>query len=95
MILSSEICTKSAPCLGDDRVLGEHDRVRPVLGPGQLGKDDAGHAGGDDDADDTLDAHHQNGFRTSLSCLSSTIPVIIEHPLERCSKTLISESKSS
>lgn len=37
-------------------MLGEEDGRRPLLGAGQLGKEDAGHAGLDDDPEDGLEA---------------------------------------
>ena len=40
--------------LRDDGVVGEEDRVGPVLWPGQFRKDDSGHAARDDYSDHTL-----------------------------------------
>ena len=58
----------------DDRVVREEDGVGPALWPGQLCKDNSGHATGDDDADDALNGHNDDGFGTFLSNLTRTIP---------------------
>ena len=54
-------------------LLGEHDGVSSFLRPGQLGEDNAGHAGLDDDPDHTLDALHDDRLRTLLRRLAGPV----------------------
>lgn len=44
------------------RVPRKHQRLRPLLGPGQLGKHDAHHEGLNHDPGDALEAHDEDGF---------------------------------
>ena len=58
---------------GDEGVLAEHDRLPPVAGLRELGKDDPGHASLDDDPKDALEAHHDDRHGTLLRCRSPPV----------------------
>ena len=59
---------------GDQSVPAEHNRGRSAGGLGELGKEDAGHHGGDDAPGDALDAHRDDGKGTSTRSGASSIP---------------------
>ena len=55
-------------------VLAEENGLGPMGGLGELGKDDAGHAGVDEDTNDALEAHHHDGYRALGGGGSTTVP---------------------
>ena len=59
---------------GYQRVSAEHYRGSSTCRLRELGKEDARHHGRDDDAGDALDAHRDDGKRTSTSGSSPSIP---------------------
>lgn len=58
--------TGNAIAVTYDGVTREHQRLRPLLRPGQLREDDAHHEGLDHHACDALEAHHEDGFGALL-----------------------------
>ena len=59
--------------LANDGVAAEEQRLRPHLGPRQFGEDHAHHERLDHDADDALDAHDEDGFRTLFRRVASAV----------------------
>lgn len=79
MVLSqvshSDLEVKHAVPYGDESLPAEHNRGPPAGGLGELGKEDAGHHGWDDDPGDALDAHRDDGEGTAACGGSATIPL--------------------
>ena len=59
---------------GDQRVPAEHNRGPSAGRLSELGEEDAGHHGGDDDPGDALDTHRDDGEGAPTSCCSSSVP---------------------
>ena len=69
---------------GDEGVLAEHDGLGAVGRLGELGEHDAGHAGVNEDTDNTLDTHHDDRHWT-LRCggASAVSGEVVELMLQR------------
>ena len=78
MVLSevghSDLEVEDAVSDGDESVPAEHNRGCPAGGLRELGEEDAGHHGRDDDPGDALDAHRDDGKGTSTRSGASSIP---------------------
>ena len=70
----SQLTTVQAIMIRFSFLLGEHHGVSSFLRSGQLGEDNAGHAGLNDDTDDTLDALHDDRLGTLLGRLPGAVP---------------------
>ena len=70
----SDLEVEHAVSDGDQSVPAEHNRGCPAGGLRELGEEDAGHHGRDDDPGDALDAHRDDGEGTPACGGSPSIP---------------------
>ena len=74
-VANSDLEVEHAVSDGDQSVPAEHNRGCPAGGLRELGEEDAGHHGRDDDPGDALDAHRDDGEGTPACGSSPSIPL--------------------